>query len=260
MMGAPLTPLELRLERGKRISNASFDFLKRLYDWHPTEKRRSLVSIGERCVSGDVNLHIHLHAGERMWCLTFEAVNPVKIFLQSRVDSNCDVAPAGDDLPMFVHVRNLAEPSRPVAFHVWLKALDCCDMREVDTFEPTSLCVPNEILCRVHDRKLRALLFLAGIEFSEFKNEIIEGTPEVVTNLAHECAEPSTREGLWGGADIYRAMRRVWIEIERNGVSLFLKDDGYFPLKFSKVFFCPAYSFEAAVKRILEVVDHPVPR
>jgi hypothetical protein len=39
-------------------------------------------------------------------------------------------------------------------------------------------------------------------------------------------------------------MRRVWIELDTDGISLFLKDEGEFPLKLRKVFACPLYSLK----------------
>lgn len=51
-------------------------------------------------------------------------------------------------------------------------------------------------------------------------------------------------------------MRRLRIEIERDGVRLFLNHDGDFPFKLTEVFLCPPYSFSAAVQRVLEVMGH----
>jgi hypothetical protein len=51
-------------------------------------------------------------------------------------------------------------------------------------------------------------------------------------------------------------MRRLWIEIKGDGVSLFLKDDGDFLLKLRKVFVCPPYSFETAVERVTQIIGH----
>ena len=78
MTSAPLIPLKLRLELSKRVSNASFDFMKRLYD------RRSIV---ERYLNKDVNLHVHVTAGDRMACFTFEcASDPAKVDIETGID------------------------------------------------------------------------------------------------------------------------------------------------------------------------------
>src|ERR1700730_7241190 len=159
-MRVPLSPLELRLERNKCISNLSFDFLKRLYD------RRS---IGERYAAGDMNLHVH-GTENGMGCLTCVAGNQRKIVFKASVDPSRHVAAATHEMPVFIRVGALAEAPRPIASVVRLQPLDCCDMSGVDAFEPTSLCVSNEVLWRVYNRKLCAILCSAGIEYGEFEN------------------------------------------------------------------------------------------
>jgi hypothetical protein len=53
-----------------------------------------------------------------------------------------------------------------------------------------------------------------------------------------------------------RIVRRLCIEIERDGVSLFLKEGRDLPFNFTKVFICPPYSFTAAIKRVRKINDH----
>lgn len=245
--GSSRLPLELGLEISKRVSNLRLDFIKRVGDQRP---------IFERYLAKDVNLHIHVHASERMWCLTFEALDPVQIIpLKAGVDGNAASAFDQDEMPVFVRVGAVSEPPRPVASIVRLKPLDACDMFGVDAFEQDCRAVSGKVLCRIHNRKLGLLLRTAGIESGEFVDEIVEGAPKVVANLADQSSDAHTVESLCGKEDIFRAVRRVWIDFERDGVSLFLRDDGYFPLQLSKVFVCPAYSLEAGIKNVLAVID-----
>jgi hypothetical protein len=84
-----LSPLEVRLEPDKCISNLRFDFLDRLCDRRP---------IGERYLSGDVNLHIHASAGEGVWCFTFEAVDSVQVDpLKAGMNGDAPIPLTGDE-------------------------------------------------------------------------------------------------------------------------------------------------------------------
>ena len=96
----------------------------------------------------------------------------------------------------------------------------------------------------------------SGIEFGESIDEVIEGTPKIIANLTDERAESDARECFIGESDIYYAVRRPCIDIERDGISLFLKKSCDLPFKLTKVFICPLYSFTAAVKRVREIIDH----
>jgi len=68
MIGAPLTPLELRLEVSKRLSNLRLELLKCLYDRH---------SIIERYSLGVIELHVHF-ALDGMHCARYRRVNPIE--------------------------------------------------------------------------------------------------------------------------------------------------------------------------------------
>jgi hypothetical protein len=115
--------LKIRLEVSKRISNARLDFTDRVFDRRP---------IFEQYLAGDVDLHVHFLAGERMWCLTSNAPTSAEVFFQSGVNSDPDLSTAGDNMPVLVHVGEIAEPPRPVASIIWLQPFNCCDMNGVD--------------------------------------------------------------------------------------------------------------------------------
>jgi hypothetical protein len=247
-MTAPLPPLEIRLEISKRISNAGFEFMERVCDKRP---------ISERYCSGDVDLHIHGFSGKRMFCYTLKAADsmPVVAAIQSGINIDPIFTVAGNNVPVLVHIGQVAKSSRPYASHVRLQPLDRCDVGGVDATEH-GFAASNEILCQIHDRKLRTLLRDAGIEFGEGVNKVVDGASEVVTDLADQRSDPHAEEGFEWEPWVYHTMRRLWVEIERDGVSLFLKDQDDFPLQLSKVFVCPPCAFSASVERVLEVIHH----
>ena len=245
--GASLTPLEVRLERNKCISNLSLDFFERLYDRRP---------IWERYVAGHVNLHVH-GSIDGMRCCAWVAANLTQVIFKTSEDPSSDVTSARHEMPVFIRIGTLAEQPRPIASLVRLQSLDYCDMAGVDAFEATSLCVPNKVLFRVHNRKLRAALLGAGIEYGQFENKIIESTSEVVTNLPHQNAELHSVESLSGKREIRDALvRGIRIELKDNGIGLFSKGVVGLRHEIKKVFVCPLYSFETAIERVREVIDH----
>lgn len=246
---ARLSPLEVRLEISKCASNIIFEFLERLKD------RRSVV---ERYRAGDVHLHLHFIAGERMWCATLErhALNLGEVGIETGVDGNSGLASSNYEMPVFVCVGEVSEPSGPVASHIRLQRLHCCDMAGVDAFEEGCCASSLEIIFRVHNRKLRAALFSAGIQLGQLEDEIIQGTSEVVTNLAHQDPHAHPEECFRWPTEIYDAVRRIRIEIKRDGICLSPENASDFGIKLRKVFVCPPFSLEAAVKRVNSVIGH----
>lgn len=248
MIGAPLTPLELRLEVSKTASNLTFEFLERLKD------RRSIV---ERYCAGDVNLHIHFAARQRVFCLTVErADDPAQIGVQTGMNRDGGSTACDHEMPVFIRVGVIPEASRPVASLVRLIPLDCCNMGKVDAFEVGAPTPSIEILWRVHNRKLRTALCDAGIDLGEFKDEVIQGAPEVVANLPYQDADAHSEECFRREADIYDAVRWLRIEIEGDSIRLALENASNLNLQFRKVFACPPFSLEAAIKRVNAVIDH----
>ena len=84
--------------------------------------------------------------------------------------------------PVFVWIGKFTKSFGPIATPVWLKCLYLFHVRGTDALEP-ALGVPVESGFRVCNRKLRVVLLNTGIEFGEFKNEVIEGTAKVVTDF-----------------------------------------------------------------------------
>ncbi len=93
------------------------------------------------------------------------------------MDGDAGCASNDDETPVFVGVGEVSKRSRPLAPQVRLKAFDYFDMSGVYAFENGGLAASVEILFRIHNRKLRAILFEAGIDPSQFVDKIVKGTP-----------------------------------------------------------------------------------
>jgi len=129
-------------------------------------------------------------------------------------------------------------------------------MSGVDAFEPSSINASLKSLFLVFNRKLSVVLRRAGIELSEFENEIIKGTSEVVANLADKDAEPHIVKSFSGQGDPCDAVRGMRIELNADNICLFREHDFRPPFEISKVLVCPSYSVESAVKRVKEIIYH----
>jgi hypothetical protein len=121
------------------------------------------LPIIERYLARDVNLHIHFAAGERMHCLTFEALNSVKVIpFDAGMDSDSAIPDTRDEMPVFVRVGTVSQAPRPIASIIRLQLLGTCKVGGVDALEVTGCTASREIFCRIHNRKLRAALLDAG--------------------------------------------------------------------------------------------------
>jgi hypothetical protein len=237
--GAPdLSPLEFRLERLKRLGNLELDYLKRLYDGRP---------LGELYRRGEMELHVHF-AMNGMYCATYRRLDGVKV---RSVDAGIAVggktAPDTGEAFVFVAIGQVAQSFSPIASRIRLQPLNRCDMGRIDAFEPSTLFPPREALFRVFNRKLREVLTDAGIEFGEFKNEVIQGGSEVIDNLPDQNSNVCLDEGFIRTAknDLVRGIR---IELNDNGILLAAQDIGKPLPKISKVFVCPRYSCACAIE------------
>jgi hypothetical protein len=174
-MSAPSPSLELRLELFKSISNAEFDFLQRLH---------GRCSVVERYLRRKIELHIHYLASGGAWCAKYRKFSIGRSRITRKVeDFKASTASECYEFPMLIFVRNRAQRSRPSAALVRLQQLKLCDMASVDSVEVSSLNPRSEVLSAVFDRKLRFVLGNSvRVEFSQFKNEIIEGSSQIVSD------------------------------------------------------------------------------
>lgn len=237
--GVGLSTLEIRLERSKRISNSIFELLKLVHD-----KR----TVAERYGAIDVDLHVHF-AIDRMICATYRRMDFVEIVVPEStvsVDATRPLNPS--EFPMFVSVRDIAQPSRPVASVVRLQPLDCCPMCGIDSVEP-GLFVSNEALARTLKGKLGSAYLAAGIELGEFKNEIVECGSEIVANFSDEDSNHRSNVGFdW--TRYAEAVGGLRVEIDGDCLHLTSGGDIQPPLDVRKVFACPRHS----IKRWIESV------
>jgi hypothetical protein len=229
---------KIRLEFLKRLSNEQGDYLKRLYDRRP---------ISERYLSGEFDLHIHF-AGNGMWCAMYRASDLAEFRIAGKVPDSEEFPLDVGEFPVFISIGEIAENLRRITSTVRLQLLNFCDMRTVEALEPR-LSPPREILWRVYDRKLRALLLDAGIEFGQREDEIIESASKVVTGLANQDSNAHRYEGASRQRQD-EPVRRIGIELRGDGIFLLPKDMREPLPEISKVFLCPHYSFEGGVERV----------
>lgn len=238
--GAPeLSSLELRLERLKRCGYLRLDFLKSLYD------RRS---VAELYLQGEVCLHVHFHTSGGMVCACYFAgqVEETKS-ISGGVNLKLEPALIVNKSSVFVWVGDVSESARPIASTVWLESLDCCDMRGIETVEPSAIFPKRESLWSVFNGKLGAIHDASRIENGQLIDKIIEGGSEVVTNLPHQNAEPQWNQYLPGSLDRDFA-QALQIKIPGNRIMLLLPDGFDLSHKLTKVFVCPKNTSERTIE------------
>lgn len=241
-----MTPLKLRLEISKRISNLRLDFLQRLYDRRPIIKRY---------VRGYVNFHLH-SAKNGVRCVTFIANDLTQVSVRAGMDCGVEQSCHLDEMPVFVGIGGFPQVFRPVASLIRLQPLNGCNMRGVNAFEAGLATVAPEVIYRVHNRELCSALLAAGVEFGEFENEIIQSAPKVITNLAEADRDISPDECLIGRRSAFDAIRRLRIKVYPDGVCLADFDVGEHAFEVIKMFAAPPYSCNAGVKWVQDVCDH----
>ena len=158
MTAAPLTPLEVRLEVSKCISNLSLDFLECPYD------RRS---VWERYVAGHVNLHVH-GSIDGMRCCAWVAANPTEVTFKTTIAPSSDIASATHEMSVFIGIGEIAECFGPFTFETRLQSLDQCLVAGREPMKPElaalaagrtggrEMLIPGRF--RIFDEKLRATL------------------------------------------------------------------------------------------------------
>lgn len=245
-----LSPLEIRLECSKCISNARLDFLQRLYDRRP---------IFERYAASDINLHLHGRlSGYGMGCLTFEAQAARDVLFDLRMDGNVRKSLMRNDVPVFVRVGDITQPRRPLTSRVRLQSLDRCDMVGIDALEPALLEPSSEAIFVVFKRKLRSSLLAAGIELGEFKDEVFESGSEVLTCFPDQDSKSHIVEGLGWEGDLDNVIGGIRIELDTDRVRLFFEHGVSPRFEISKVFACPRYSFETWIERMKVIRTHAI--
>ena len=236
-MSAPLSPLELRIEISKRLSNAGFDFLERLCD------RRA---VAEQYFNGDGDVHIHLFFSGRAWCANYICGRT------GMVAENNGSGFYVYETVVFVEVVEIPKICGPLASLIRLKPLDHCYMAVTDSLEE-GLAPSIKSLSLAFDRKLGARWLAASVEKCKSVDEIIERAAEIIADLPNEDCR-SGRDGDYGCFAKARAydkiVRRIGVKLGDESILVFPCDGSESLPKISKVFFCPSYTKEAAIKAV----------
>jgi hypothetical protein len=236
-----LSPLELRLEISKSLSNVEYQLLQCLYN------RRSVL---ENYLKRENVLHVQGLVGEKSFCA---------IYL--RADNNRTVH--NGKLSVLVGIGDISKPFRPLATIERLQPLDSCDVFRANSSEkpifPLSCDATDSVVkCfwRVLNWKLRSLYLLLGLEAGQFINKIIESSPKVIDDFADKNAE-FFRNRDWATSDIadineLTPFGRVSYTLVINGntTNLILAKDLNPPFQVTEVFACPIDPLISAIQRV----------
>jgi hypothetical protein len=232
--GGPET-LEFRLERIKRRGNLRLDFLKRLYDPR---------SIAELYLKGHVDVHVHVLTRPGVICARYRAGLAEKFSgIGSEGRSEGESTGIVSETTVLVGIGEGGESASPITSTIRLQILDRCHMRGIETLQPSTIYAPPEALWLIFDRELCPLYDPTGIEEGEFKNEIIESSPKIVTNLSGQKTEIEGYNLFLDKNDL-DAVRSIRVEIPNGGITLRLPDGFNSFYKLTKVFACPVNTGE----------------
>lgn len=222
--------LELRAEHVKYVGNVAHEFIDRLSDQTP---------IGEAYLKGNLTLHMHGWIESRPYCLN--AFRPIE------GQDHRGVWDGNSEEFVLVRVGNVPQGARPIATLKRLQPADHCLVWFLDPAQASvSAGIPTlgplfdllRLMWLVFDRKLRLLLDLARVENGESIDEVIEGTPEVVHNLADKDREVGWRPALSG--NVLEPATTVWWNT--NGIACLTPEGAYMPFEVKTAFLAPSYS------------------
>jgi hypothetical protein len=211
------------------------DFLKRLSD------RRSIV---KQYLKRDVDVHVHLNASGVWWCANYVCGGDVL------ATSKCGARPDVYKSIVFIEIVEVSELRGPLRSIVRLKPLDHCYMSVVDTLE-ISISPTIKTLSRAFDRELRSRWLPICIKESEGVDQIIERAAQVIANLSNEDRYPGRDRNNRTFSNFRshdEVMRRIWVKLGQECISVFCRDGIEPPFKISKVFLCPRYTKASAIK------------
>jgi hypothetical protein len=166
----PFVPLEVRIECVNQLAGLREESFQRLFGRRP---------IGERYEEGSWEIHRHVVSRDP------EASHGLCFLVrQSNRDAGSSALHAEDvDRPMLVFVGDGAETPKPLRSSlVRLQRLDCSRVGFVHApkeFASEAL----EVLRPLHDRKLRSLDLVAGVEDGELVDEVFERGPQALREI-----------------------------------------------------------------------------
>lgn len=237
-MSAPLSPGELRIEISKCLSNAGFDFLKRLADGR---------SLAEQYLNGDGHIHVHFSSGVARWCADYICCGTRDIIARN-INSPFNVY----ESIVLVEVVKASQVCEPVPTIIRLKSLDNCYMGLTDPFE-ISVTPSFKSLSLSFDRELRARWLAVCVEERESVDKIIKSASQIVANLSNQNCHPRGHAndcGLSNARPYEKVVGRIGVVVGNEGISVFIGEGSELPVKIEKVFLCPTYTQESAVKAV----------
>lgn len=153
---------------------------------------------------------------------------------------------------MLVKIIEISESGGPVASIVRLIPLNYCYMSAADAFE-VSVSPSIKCLSTAFNRKLSSSRLSIGVEDGKSIDEIIESAAEVITKLSDEhgdfSGKPDCRRFPYSGPD--GEMPDFRVVIGKQSILIFAGDSREPVPQISKVFFCPTYTKEAAIKAVM---------
>lgn len=220
---------KIALEKIKGVSNARFDYLKRLHDRQP---------LCQLYAEGKVELHIH-YSMNGMFCATYRAADGTKAGMATKEPRASKFSCYAGEIPVFVPVGGVSKDFRPLASSVGLKFCQFCNMRGVDTLEPTIL-PSRETLFRAFHGELSLISGPPAIEPRKVIDKKIHSASEVIANLSDQDAdkEIGPREIVWRAH--LEFMRRIRIELTNHSLLLLPLEGFDLHAEVTKVFLCPS--------------------
>ena len=248
-MSVPLgtNSLEVRLERLKHASDLRAEAIRRYFDGVPDGTEDGVKNHRNNYVNGADELQLHFDA-IRPLCTTFRAgVGDNRKGFAFLDNFDVKGASARSKHSMFVWIGNGAKGLRPITSFVRLQFLDCCHMRGAKSYK-FGRNVSREFLWRITNRELSAVLDGARIEAREFKDKIVQGRSKVVTDIPQHNTDDGrmVKDAYW--RKCMNAVRRIRIEINSSRLQICLPESGQMVLQLCKMFLCPIYPLESAVK------------
>jgi hypothetical protein len=238
---------EIRFKQSNNLRDSFGNQIKNKADWLLFELWRQTESWSERYKRMDLRIHMHVRGELEAFCAIFQYVEDAQ-----NIDRMIDFTPPTNrprassnacDMynPMLVHIVNLFKPKEGAISStpfgqvngweqyttdaiVWLQPLNECLMFRSEQsncispplrFEISPINVYRELKPFVHCNCFR---FISTIQKSKLIDKIVEGTPEIMSNLTNETTP------------LKRGFKREWDAIYLKAIDI---------LSRYRIMFCP---------------------
>ena len=237
-----LSPLELRLEISKSLSNIEYQLLECFYNRHTTISENYLKTLNI--------IHVHGMFGHRGFCARYLNCNTKRVFKETQ-------------FPVFVRVGNSIESFRPFTSIERLQPLDSCDVFRAYSSEIFTF-LPLECFFRALNWKLRSLYILLGIEAGQLINKVIESSTEIIDNFAYDDTTYNWGE-FWGesknkigdGTSPFLSPNRPYkLCLFGSTLEILLEKDIDSLFQIQQVFACPKDPLISAIQRVHTLYYH----